>query len=71
MLHVMRRVKEWRVFPDVLNRAHWLQASVDCHNLAAASWGKYPPVHGMWEVGWDTSEGRRELSGPCVKLNLD
>ena len=33
--------------------------------------GKNPLVHGMWEVGWDTAEGRRELSGPFVKLNLD
>ena len=59
------------VLPDILNRAHWLQASVDWHNRAAASWGKNPPVHGMWEVGWDTVEGRRESSCPCVKLNLD
>jgi hypothetical protein len=57
--------------PDILNRAHRLQASVECHDRAAASWGKNLPVHGMWEVGWNTVEGRRELSGSCVKLNLD
>jgi hypothetical protein len=44
-----------------------LQASVECHDRAAASWGKKPPVHGMWEDGWDTVGGGGE--GNCLVRN--
>lgn len=37
---------------------------VECHDRAAASWGKKPPVQGMWEDGWDTVEGRRNCLAP-------
>ena len=57
-------------FPAILNRAHWLQA---CRVSRSGSCilGEEAPGTG-YVGGWvGHGGGEKELSGPCVKLNLD